>query len=222
MKSYQNVGKLIKFCCNICNKLTLATHLNSYRLLSGELTKALDDIKNEYLKEDENRRRDYLTDNGIKEKLLNTYGTNDKVLEYFDRLSMYDLIELDNVKDLLLRYQNELEDTELPIKYSDSIDISLPQDSYLEEKFSVYSHCTIGGVYKVYSFKIDRDIESMLLEICDLYSYYTFNNIYTLDDPAFYDEDKIICSICSHEQTIFLYLNNDQYKTFTELGIPYK
>jgi hypothetical protein len=95
----------------------------------------------------------------------------------------------------MLHYQKELEDTKLPIKYSDSIDQSLPQDSYLEERFSVYSHCTIGGIYKVYSFKIDRDIESILLEICDLYSYYTFNNIYTLDDPAFYDDDKLICSI---------------------------
>lgn len=42
------------------------------------------------------------------------------------------------------------------------------------------------------------------------------------DDPAFYDDDKLICSISSHEQTIALFLNDDQYMTFTELKIPYK
>ena len=70
MELEQQVRKLLKFCFSISNKLTLSTSLSCYRLLTGELTKALDDIWNEYVKEDES--------------LLNTYGTHEEVMEYFD------------------------------------------------------------------------------------------------------------------------------------------
>ena len=97
MQSKENLRKLIEFCCSISNKLTLAAHMSMYYLSTHELPKALDDINNEYLIEDKDRRSRYVTDRNYKLDLLHTYHTDDEVMKYFDRLREYDLIELSKI-----------------------------------------------------------------------------------------------------------------------------
>ena len=214
----QNVRKLIEFCCSISHKLTFAVSM--YSFLSDEITIAINDIYNEYLEDDKNRRCKYLTDSEYKINLLNLYNSDEEVMEYFDRLKKYDLIELENVKEELVLQLNEgTEDTK---SLGDYKAISLPHESYLGSRFTVYSHCTLGGgIYKLFCFQIDEKLKDKLLEKSDLLAFYSYNNIDFLADPGFYYDDELICSICSHEQTTFLFLKEDQYMQFKQLGIPH-
>jgi hypothetical protein len=190
-----------------------------YNFLSNEVTIAINDIYNEYLEEDKNRRWKYLTNSENKINLLNLYNTDEKVEEYFDRLKKYDLIELENVKDLVLHLNERTEDTRLLGNYKTT---SLPHDSYLGSRFTVYSHCTLGGgLYKLFCFQIDEEVKGKLLEKSDLLAYYSYNNVNFLEDPGFYHNDELICSICSHEQTFFLFLKDDQYLQFKKLEIQH-
>lgn len=83
------------------------------------------------------------------------------------------------------------------------------------------SHCTIGGLYKVYDFKLTSSMISYLMNLGDLFNFYIFDNKDTLEDPAFYSDNRLILSVCTHERTSTLFLSEEQYDNFKTLDVPY-
>lgn len=97
----------------------------------------------------------------------------------------------------------------------------LPEENYIGSRFTCNSHCTIGGIYKVYTFKVDHNMTKYLNYCRDLTKFNTFKDIDFLEDPGFYVEDRLICSICSHERTYTLFLQEEEFSDFQLLKIPF-
>lgn len=223
----QNYKKLIRFLSFMSNKITYSVILQYYLLSPEEYTDAVNDFADEYSKEDSNRRLRFVNDLEYRETLLKTYHTNEELLDYFDRLQCYDLVELEEVKKQLQLYVNDFkynkkEKDDLTSESNElEKEILLPKESFIGNKFTYKSHCTIGGLYKIYYFKMDEMMIEYLYNKGDLIKFNTFNNLYFLEDPCFYKDDRVICSICSHEQTIALFLQDNELEDFLLLKIPF-
>lgn len=100
-------------------------------------------------------------------------------------------------------------------------EVLLPNESYIGNRFTYNSHCTIGGLYKVYYFKMDEMMIEYLYNKGDLIKFNSFNEIYFLEDPCFYKGDRVMCSICSHEQTFALFLQDNELENFRLFEIPF-
>lgn len=136
-------------------------------------------------------------------------------------------MELEEVKKQLQHYVDDFkynkkkkEDLILESKAVEH-EVHLPKESNIGSRFTYNSHCTIGGLYKVYYFKMDEMMIEYLYNKGDLIKFNTFNDLYFLEDPCFYKDDRVICSICSHEQTIALFLQDNELEDFRLLKIPF-
>lgn len=99
--------------------------------------------------------------------------------------------------------------------------MTLPNESFIGSKFTVNSHCTIGGLYKIYEFIIDQNMIDYLIQHGELTKTNCFQNETMLQDPGFYKQSQLICSICSHEQTYTLLLEDEQIIMLKEMDIPF-
>lgn len=227
LKSSENTKKLIEFCGAICSDISFNVHLSNYNFTANEYKIACNDIYNYYMKENEVRRNDYFEKEECREKLLKKHHTTEQVREYFDRLMRYDMIEFEEVKMELKRFIKSFE----PPKHDEIMNrdienqmsnVSLPTDNFLSSNFTFISHCTIGGLYKSYKFRIDDIILKHLAREDKLFKFYLYKDTKWLEDPAFFDNDKLILSICSHDKTATLFLSVQQYNDFKFLEIPHE
>lgn len=217
---YKN--KMIHFLGEKCNLVTYSTILEHFILNDDEYLKAIQDLTKEIQLEDVQRKKKFNEDTQYRKQLLTQYVSLEKVAEYFERLTQYDHVELDTIKSylsgLLAREQRNQTD------YKNTLDRktvgTIPKESFMESRFTAYSHCTIGGIYKVYTFKMDKKIIHYLEQEIDLMSMNCFQSNAMLEDPAFYKDDRIICSICSHERTCTFYLEEVEYADFLTTNIP--
>ncbi len=227
MLSKLNYKNLITFLSSISTRITYSVLINNYILTFEEYTNAVSDLSDEYSEEDVNRRLRFSKDVEYREFLRKTYHTYDEVLAYFDRLKYYDLIELEEVKKQLLMYINKSNDnTILKIdgllrEMNLNTRRVLPEENYMGSKFTYNSHCTIGGIYKVYCFKMNKNMAEYIISKKNLTKLNTFKEIDLLEDPVFYEEDRLICSICSHERTYTLFLQEKEFVDFQLLKIPF-
>ena len=223
MQSQIHAKKIIQFCSSICTKITISTNLVNYNLSTQEYINAYSDFFDYYRCADENRRDQFISDLDYKSKLLNTYQTEKEVSDYFDRLHQYDLIQFNELKNDLKQYvidhkkNRNSQDKSTHTKET----LSLPKEAYQDSKFTFESHCTIGGLYKVYDFKLTDPIINCLMNSSDLFNYFEFDNIDTLEDPAFYSDNSLILSVCTHERTTSLFLSEEQYNIFKLLDVPH-
>lgn len=104
MKSQKHVKKIIQFCTSICTNITFETHLVNYTLSTEEYKNACSDFLDYYQCEDGKRRDQFVLNSDYKSQLLNTYQTEKAVLDYFDRLYQYDLIQFDELKNDIKQY----------------------------------------------------------------------------------------------------------------------
>lgn len=227
VRSKKDYNKFISFLSSISNKITYSVTMQYYLLSPEEYTDAVNDFADEYRKEDSNRRLRFMNDLEYRETLLKTYHTYEEIVTYFDRLQCYDLVELEEVKKQLQVYVNDFKYNK---KKKDDLtsesnglekEILLPKESFIGNKFTYKSHCTIGGLYKIYYFKMDEMMIKYLDSKGDLIKFNTFNDLYFLEDPCFYKDDRVICSICSHEQTFALFLEDNELEDFRLLKIPF-
>lgn len=227
MLSKVNHEKLITFLVGVSTEITYSVIMNYYFLSSEEYTIAVNDFYKEYSKEDLDRRSRFLKDASYRDTLLKTYKKHDEVLAYFERLRYYDLVELEEVKEELQQkmnyFQNSetLEEEKILSNENLQIKILIPEENYLASRFTYKSHCTIGGLYKEYHFRIDKKMTEYLSVKGDLTKFNTFKDINYLEDPGFYNSDRLICSICSHEQTYTLILQDSEIDDFRLLNIPF-
>lgn len=223
----QNYIELIKFLSTMSNKITYSVIMEYYLLSPEEYLDSVKDIADEYSKEDLSRRLRYMNDLEYRETLFKTYHTYEEIFAYLDRLKYYDLVELEQVKKQLQHYVNDHNYDKKKKEYltleSKKLkhEVPLPKESYIRNKFTYNSHCIIGGLYKVYYFKMDEMMIEYLYNKGDLIKFNSFNEIYFLEDPCFYKGDRVICSICSHEQTFALFLEDNELEDFRLLKIPF-
>lgn len=87
-----------------------------------------------------------------------------------------------------------------------------------------HTHCTKGPLTTVYHFKNENNIKQRMDEMQDLYDFILLDEEGSDrgEDPAFYKEGELICSICSHESIGRLFLDEQQYKEFYSLRIPHE
>ena len=216
MVNEQYRRKIIDFLKKYCDIVSYATLLDDdYDLNYEEYSKAMRDFSNEFIIEDETRRSRFIDDIHYQNELLNKFHNSENVFEYFDRLKVYDNIELEKINKMLKRYLNNTGNT----KYRDTI--TLPNESFIGSKFTVKSHCTIGGLYKIYEFIMDQNMIDYLIQHGELTKMNCFQNDTMLEDPGFYKLNQLICSICSHEQTYTFFLDDEQIITLKETDIPF-
>lgn len=218
---------LIKFLSSMSNKITYSVIMEYYLLSPEEYTDSVNDITEEYSKEDLNRRLRFTNDLEYRETLFKTYHTYEEIFAYLDRLKCYDLVELEEVKKQLQYYVNDYNYNKKKKEYLTleskkvELEVPLPKECYIGNRFTYNSHCTIGGLYKVYYFKMDEMMIEYLYNKGDLIKFNSFNEICFLEDPYFYKGDRVICSICSHEQTFALFLQDNELEDFRLLKIPF-
>ena len=87
-----------------------------------------------------------------------------------------------------------------------------------------HTHCTKGPLTTVYHFKNDNKIKQKMNEMQDLYDCILLDEeeCEMGEDPAFYKDGELMCSICSHERIGRLFLDEQQYKEFHSLRIPHE
>jgi hypothetical protein len=92
----------------------------------------------------------------------------------------------------------------------------------LHREVTSQTHCTLGGPVVVYTFPVSEELMAYFLKMELLtWPLKSEDDKYLVDDPAFYKDGKMVCSICSHEGYINLELNREQVKQFQALDIPY-
>lgn len=223
LKSSNRAKNLIKFCASICNKITFEIQLSYYDLSKSEYNHACNDFINYYKGEDQKRRNEFKNSMDYKMSLLEKYHTLDEVSEYLDRLHQYDLVEFEEVKKTLEQYlhnSSKMKDHAISRQDKNILkEEGLPKEAFIGTRIS-FSHCTKGGIFKVYYFNIHSSLISHLINEGDLLKLYQFGGI-ELEDPAFYLDDTCVLSVCTHERTIALFLSKEQYNTFKSLEIPY-
>jgi|GEM_PF-3234212 hypothetical protein len=227
MENKNYVKKIIAFCCSICTQITFETCLGNYNLSMVEYEKACSDFLNYYELEDEKRRNEFSSNSDYKRFVVNTYPTENEVTNYFDRLHQYDMIQFTELKNNLSQYlmNSTKNNISLAKNHKANVyavkEVSLPKDAYQSNMYSFNSHCTIGGLYKVYRFNLIRSVVNYLMKEDYLFKYYEFDDTDKLENPAFYLNNSLILSICSHERTSALYLSDNLYKIFKGYDIPY-
>lgn len=209
----------------ISTEMTYSINAYNFILSCEEYADAINDLFNESSKEDLDRRLRFVEDIEYQDTLLKTYHTYDEVLAYFERLKYYDLVELEKIKEELQLKIHNYQD--IKILKDDEIlsdiqtKILIPEENYLGSRFTFYSHYTNGGLYKEYHFKIDNRITEYLSNKGDLTKYNTFKDIIYLEDPGFYNNDRLICSSISHEHSFRLFLSDSEFDDFRLLTIPF-
>ena len=227
MKSEYKFQNILNFCCSICTEITFETHLDNYSLSDSEYKKALNDFINYYQNEDRKRRNEFTSNHNFRRILLNTYQTPKGVSDYFDRLHQYDFIQLDELKNDLKQYliasakdkTSSMSNNEISMYAKQSL--TLPKEAYQGSMYTFHSHCTVGGLYKVYRFHLLPSVINLIMAENDIFQYYVFEDAGKLEDPAFYSDNNLILSVCSHEHTSVFHLSEEQYKAFQRLSIPY-
>lgn len=183
--------------------------MQNYTLIKQEYkNKARKDFELYYKQENLNRRQNY--------QYNKRYKTPDEAETYFSRLQEYDLIELDKIKKLLESYTEKsvLNNKNTQRMFLDSIE--------LESKFTPISLTTFGGLYKTVMYRLTPSITSYFSTGNHLYKPIMDGENYLGENPAFYNDDRLIAAICTHEKYAVLYLRNDELNLLQSLNIPFK
>jgi hypothetical protein len=96
------------------------------------------------------------------------------------------------------------------------------EESFIRSRHTAFSHCSIGGLYKIYELKFDQNMVDYLIQHGKLTKTNCFQNDTMLEDPGFYNQNQLVCSICSHEKTHFFFLDDEQISVLKELDIPFR
>ncbi|WP_455715609.1 hypothetical protein [Anaerosporobacter sp.] len=212
-----NYGRFIRFLSSITDKVTYLIVLSNYTHIQDEYDQIISDLEKEYKLENSQRRLRFEQDLEFRKSLLDMYRTEEEVLSYFDRYELYDSADFEAVKQKIQYY---ITNSEVPFPDTNIRNkTNLPQISFLDSKFTMYSDCYVGGLYKIYNLKMDESMINYLLYEGDLTKVASFRNVEWIEDPSFYKNNRLVCSVCSHEYIITLSLEDKDYKEFKTLGI---
>lgn len=84
------------------------------------------------------------------------------------------------------------------------------------------THCTLGGAAVVYTFSLEDNLKACFMKMEDIFQpIHLCEDDFYLEDPAFYQDNRLIVTICSHEKYGTMYLSEEEYRQFREYQIPH-
>ncbi|WP_310603023.1 histidine phosphatase family protein [Anaerosporobacter sp.] len=212
MLDKSNYKKILDFLIPKCTELTYYVILQYYYLTAEDLTKAIEDLTGEVDKEK------------FQDHLLKLKKSNEMALIKYEELDGYEETEpiiKDKeriIKELRWFYSIQKPITPPPTNVKN--EGILPETSFIDSTYTQVSHCTFGGLYKEFRFRLDENLIAYLYNTGDLIKFNTFKNLEWLEDPVFYNGEEIKCAISSHERNIAFFLKQEEYEAFKLLNIP--
>lgn len=216
-KLKQREDKILKFITDISTKVTFAADLALNPVYKDEYIIAVKGFEHDY--QEDSMKKEHIID----EKPIREDGVEKKTYDYLDIFEEDDKTELEQACELLKKYIEYYEIkrglVEQKTEQSYCVKYEIPQGNFVSNRYTYKSHCTIGGIYRQYEFHMTPEMIDFLIKKNDLLGIYTYENIGYLDDPGFYQENRLVASICTHEEKIVLKLNQDEYNMFKGLGL---
>lgn len=92
----------------------------------------------------------------------------------------------------------------------------------LERTVAFESHCTKSSdTMELFKFQKDDIIKDGFYNMYHIFSNVRISDEIYVEDPAFYRNNEVFFSICSHEQMATLEIRDDEYEEFKKLDIPH-
>lgn len=143
------------------------------------------------------------------------YQSSAEAEAYFKRLQEYDLIELNEAKQLLRSY------IQISSVHNAPSTTTFLGSSELDSRFTPKSLTTFGGLYKTVMYQLTPSIVTYFSTGNHLFIPIMNKGSYLGENPAFYHDERLVAAICSHENYAILYLTDEEFKHFQTLNVPY-
>lgn len=210
MDLYHDIkGKKLQIMFEILNSISDRISIERYcteRIPEEEVKKVQREYKEHILKADKKRREEYASDKAnIKRILEIRLGINSdkKAKKYFDELLTQEL-------DVLNAVENDGEERVVnPIQ----VDV-------IVKKYTRITPTTEGPIMQQYHIKVGELLKRIEQEMTSLFSYPYYINNEEYENLTFYKGEKIIFSICSHEN--YAILDDTLKSEFEKIGIKLK
>jgi len=209
MELYQDIKgeklqKMFEFLNGVSDRISIERYCTE-RIPEEEFERMQMEYKEHILEADRKRREEYATDkNNIRRILEIRLGINSdkKAKKYFDEL-------LEQELDVLNAVENDGEERVVnPI-----------EQDVIAKKYTRITPTTEGPIMQQYHIKIGELLKSMEENMTSIFSFpYSINNE-EYENLTFYNGDKVIFSICSHENYACVMLDDSQKKEFQKMGI---
>jgi len=195
MELYQDIKgeklqKMFEFLNGVSDRISIERYC-AERIPEEEFEKVQKEYKEHILKLDRERRQEYAVDeNNIRKTLKKHLGIkNDKEAnKYFDKLLEQDLDVLNEVKnDGEKRVVNPIE------------------EDVIAKKYTRVATTTRGPIMQQYYIKIGELLKRIEQDMTSLFAFPYHINNEEYENLTFYKDEKMIFSICSHENYAMLH-----------------
>lgn len=209
MELYQDIKgeklqKMFEFLNSVSDRISIERYCTE-RIPEEEFERVQREYKEHILDADKKRREEYVSDkDNIKRILEIRLGINSekKAKKYFDEL-------LEQELDVLNAVENDGEERVVnPI-----------EQDVIAKKYTRITPTTEGPIMQQYHIKIGELLKNIEENMTSIFSFpYSINNE-EYENLTFYKGDKVVFSICSHENYASVMLDDAQKKEFQKMGI---
>ena len=204
-----NLTTLANFCTALSNKVLLESNLQHYPLTKEEYqTKVVKDLALYYEQEHIARKQN--------PQYNQQHQSPEETEAYFKRLQEYDLIELNEIKQQLESYIQK------NCQFNAHRDTTFLDSPELNSRFTPKSLTTFGGLYKTIMYQLTPSIADYFSTGSHLFMPIINNGTYLGENPSFYHNDRLIAIVCTHEKYAVLYLDEEEWRHFKALDIPFE
>ena len=186
----QKLEEIFKFLNSISDKISIERYC-AERIPEEEFEKVQKEYKEHILKLDRERRQEYAVDeNNIRKTLKKHLGIkNDKEAnKYFDKLLEQDLDVLNEVKN-----------------YGEKRVVNPIEEDVIAKKYTRVATTTRGPIMQQYYIKIGELLKRIEQDMTSLFAFPYHINNEEYENLTFYKDEKMIFSICSHENYAMLH-----------------
>jgi len=186
----EELQKIFEFLNRISDKISIERYC-AERIPEEEFEKVQKEYKEHILKLDRERRQEYAVDeNNIRKTLKKHLGIkNDKEAnKYFDKLLEQDLDVLNEVKN-----------------YGEKRVVNPIEEDVIAKKYTRVATTTRGPIMQQYYIKIGELLKRIEQDMTSLFAFPYHINNEEYENLTFYKDEKMIFSICSHENYAMLH-----------------
>lgn len=186
----QKLEEIFKFLNSISDRMSIERYC-AERIPEEEFEKVQKEYKEHILKLDRERRQEYATnENNIRKTLKKHLEIKDdkEANKYFDKLLEQDLDVLNEVKN----------DGEKRI-------INPIEEDVIAKKYTRVATTTRGPIMQQYYIKIGELLKRIEQDMTSLFAFPYHINNEEYENLTFYKDEKMIFSICSHENYAMLH-----------------
>lgn len=209
MELYQDIKgeklqRLFEFLDSVSDKISIERYCTE-RIPEEEFERVQKEYKEHIIEADKRRRNEYVANkNCIKRTLEISLGINsdEKAKNYFDEL-------LEQELEILNSVENDGEGTK----------INEIKEDVIARKYTRITPTTEGPIMQQYYIKIGKLLRSIEEQMTSLFSFPYIINDEAYENLTFYKGDKVIFTICSHEEYACVIVDDAQKKELKKIGI---